>query len=421
MASFTREDLPVRILPPLEARVERAARRARKLGIEPPVLSSSPVRTVRVDLDGRTIWHELVDVTITAPEVIGFEGWTLLGRVDQLPDGSPIVLRTPGTEATTLPEVTDPRLCQHCGKRRPRSETFLVAHEDGRVAQVGRQCLRDFLGYSPETFLWWASMLLVLEEEISSYSPGVAREEELIDLDELLSLTSRVAAHGGWLGRGKAHELNAGRAEGDPHRAIATIDRIYELWDAEWRAQHGRGEERLIAERQIELWHDRYPDDDKAHAVLEATREALAEAEPSNEWLINVLATTSQPAVRHRHAAVAASAVVLGLRRLNPDRPERPKPVEVVSHHLGQVGDKVDLEAQVTFTRLMDGDWGARTLVKLRAEAEQADLLWWATGEWDLEEGSLVHLRGTIKALEIDRYTQRPSTVLTRCKLEVLS
>ncbi len=397
---------PVDHLADVTARVAKAAKRCERLGIDKPLLSVGPVRVVpdpNADprLDVRPL-IEVVDLTLTAPAVIGLSGWSLLGRVDSLPDGSPIVARTPGTDETPLPVVEAANWCDHCRTRRVRTETFLVLHEaDGKVAQVGRNCLRDFLGIDPAHLLWWNDFV----ESTSDYIGGL-RGERVIPTAELVRLAARVAAHGGFLGKSKARELTEERGM----RVWSTADRVndylFVLPDMLRSSREGR-EARELMER----WERDYPDDEATEALFAATFAALDDLGPRpSEWAANVAMVLGQDVVRPRHFGVAVSSVVLGLKRLDAPRREAAEPV--VSVPLGTVGERVTIEAAVTFVRHFDSDWGTRTLVKYRSG--ESDLAWWASGYVEPEVGEVVRLRGTVKGHEVDRFTKRPVTYLSR-------
>jgi hypothetical protein len=370
---------------------------------------------------------EMVELTLLATAVMAMGGWRLLGRVDRLPDGRPLVARTPGTEGIALPDIRDAGDCDHCRKVRVRTETFLVANLDGRVSQVGRNCLADFLGHDPKAALRQAQLI---DEFTSTWGTGAwgPTPELLYDTAAVLALAARVASHGGYLGTTKAAEINEEIESQNllrPH-AVSTrahvVERLIRL-----RAMSRKEQlERAAFEA---AWDARYPDDAVAAALSAEMSAGIAEAaaHPGSEWEANVAAVVSTPHLRDRHFGVAISAAVMGLRRQ-----ERPaKVAHRPSVHLGVVGERINLPAEIVFTRVFDGDFGTRTLLKF--QAAEGTLLWWATGiptkpaaegpdgtmtesgPWAV--GDLVTLTGTVKAHEADRWSGQPTTLFTRVKL----
>lgn len=150
-------EIPAHRLSVFQEKFAALQRRARKLGCPEPeatVGELAAVKRVEVDpLDGEeyVVFFEFYPVTVTgaAPRL---NGWAFLAVVDYEGE-APIFRKTPAAADVELPvryREMGP-VCEHCQLSRGRKETFLLAHEDGRVLQVGRQCLKDFLGHdSPE-------------------------------------------------------------------------------------------------------------------------------------------------------------------------------------------------------------------------------------------------------------------------------
>lgn len=360
---------------------------------------------------------EMVDLELLSPGTIELGGWSLLGRVDGLPDGSALVARTPGTEMMPMPYVASPYACAHCGKLRTRTETFLVYNAGGEVRQVGRNCLRDFLGHDPASLLWWHKELGVV---LSSFG-GSPRGEYFWDTDEVLALAARVAAHGGFLGQAKAREINDDIDE----RPLARRHVLSSAAEVAWRLDPPPvgSRARVYQTTLIAAWDERYPDDEAAFALLTATKAALASLAPQSEWEANLVSVCGQPQLRQRHLNIAVSAVILGLRAQEREE-TRARRVAMPSAHIGAIGERLTMTATIGFMREFPSDFGTRTLIKF--DAPGSTLMWWATASlWrdnldpgrDWTVGDEVILTGTVKAHETDRYDGRPVTLLSRCIL----
>jgi hypothetical protein len=197
---------------------------------------------------------------------------------------------------------------------------------------------------------------------------------------------------------------------------LTTSDRVQRRLDLPRDIRFARDRARLEAE--LAQWETDHPDDEAAQALLDATLAAAAEPDHGripSEWRENVVTLLRQEVLRPRHFGILVSAVVLGLKRIDAPRADRPEPVTSV--YMGTVGGHVDVDAEVTFVRHSEGSYGPTTLIKFRSG--DSDVLWWATGDHQVEPGAQVHLVGTVKAHEVDRYTHRPVTVVTRARMEV--
>ena len=70
-----------------------------------------------------------------------------------------IVKSIPGFDLPESYQTADPMHCEHCNTSRRRSATFIVKKND-ELVQVGRGCLKDFLGHkSPEQYASYAEYL----------------------------------------------------------------------------------------------------------------------------------------------------------------------------------------------------------------------------------------------------------------------
>ena len=91
------------------------------------------------------------------------------------------------------------------------------------------------------------------------------------------------------------------------------------------------------------------------------------------------------------------------------------------SQHVGQVGDKIDLdvilEKRAWFEIPSFRGYGTDTMhIYTFRDAEGNALVWKTSKGISTENGERVHLKGTIK--EHSEYDEEKQTVLTRCKIE---
>jgi len=333
----------------------------------------------------------------------------LLGRIDVLPDSGHVIIRTPEAEGITLPDVDDPQACEHCRSRRHRRDTFLVLEEaSGAIRQVGRNCLRDHLGYDPERLLWWSAFARDLSDLMGEHAP---REERLWPTGWVLLTASRIASRIGYMSARRADELLEERGSGRP---LTTRQRVEEYgMDLDLAAREPK------ARKAVADFEEEFPDDDGAHRIYAATAGAINDLSGrEGEWQDSLLSIVGdQSAIRPRHLGIAVSAVILGLKAI--DAPTRK--AAVVSHYVGAIGDKVTVEGRIERLIHTDGEWGARTGVKVRADG--ADLIWWASkyiDDLDLPVDTAVLIKGTVKRHEVDRYTNRETTGLTRARITEL-
>lgn len=141
---------------------------------------------------GPTVTVHGFEVTITG-EPPCYGGWRFLAAVDTVGDG--VVIRYPPGRTTAIDHTgLTPGCCDHCHTTRTRRTTVLVQNEGtGEVRQVGRSCLKDFLG--------WSTLPVFLDDAAVEEQLGLGRSSGRsgpLDLASVLTLAGAVVAAYGW-------------------------------------------------------------------------------------------------------------------------------------------------------------------------------------------------------------------------------
>ena len=113
-------------------------------------------------------------------------GWLLIGAAFIAAAAETAVHSVPGIECPTL--FATRHRCDHCNTKRKRKDTFIVrkrssrglviAEADGdyEYMQVGRQCIRDFLGVDPSQLAWMASVWGATDSALRGVGDGATGE-----------------------------------------------------------------------------------------------------------------------------------------------------------------------------------------------------------------------------------------------------
>lgn len=400
------------------------------------------VMTLEIERDyekprrNRTPLH-LLDIKIEGPAP-KLAGWTLLAVLEGLGDEC-LLQCVPGTEIDSKRwGAADPRFCDHCLTTRRRNETFIVRHDDGRELQVGRNCLRDFLGHKDARNvlnLWRA--LVFGESEEGSFGGYYSRDSGAIEIDELLCLTAVMISLWGWASRGTAQA-------GGP---AATADIVIDYLTGNGRfctSNSGRGaadanrcaREEIAKVKAAVTSVDR---DEVQKAIAWAS--ALTD---ENSYLLNIGVIARAGHVdKYKQYGFACS--ILNSYRRTFEREEK-KRVErearPVSHHFGEIKKREVFTLTLKSLIACESDWGD-TLLHVFEDADGNVAKWFCSGrslmvadpqgqfdikgeqyEWidgkrvDLSgyrpatEGDTLRVKATVKAH--DEYKGSKQTLLTR-------
>ena len=164
--------VPSEALAPLQRRIEALDRRAGRLGVAPIRLRDTGERDAEE--------HAFVVLHGAAPVLAG---WELAAIVEHRSGRTE--LRPVGELGSRLdPQAFQAPWCEHCGLRRRRKATFVVAGVDrGELRQVGSGCLRDFLGgHDPERACRQAEYLALARGELNGAEDAARPSESGVEV-----------------------------------------------------------------------------------------------------------------------------------------------------------------------------------------------------------------------------------------------
>lgn len=309
-----------------------------------------------------------------------------------LPDLKPgVILRyPPGAEQTIDNDSIRPGVCDHCHTDRPRNTTVLVQHETtGELRQVGRSCLKDFLGWSTAPVFIDADT--VRSEVEGSLGTRVSPEW---DLESVLTYAWAVIETYGW--------VPASNAGSRP----ATRDLVA---DAIRGGRHGDIILTAIAPKLAE-------GQQMASRIVADLAPTLTDPTGYEANLAAILRTGRVNPAKHLGLAVSA---VNAWHRLNEDviAEEAKAGQRHELRHAGRVGERITLTGTVTIRMGVEGyryDSPPQMLIVLDCGDAVAKMITTAAWAYDVKQGDQLTVTGTVKAHA--EYKGIPQTVLLRPK-----
>lgn len=397
----------VRILaarfPEAKAALDKIIRRARRLGLTDFSYTAGdpyPVEKRRVDIVGRattyTVDYQDLMVTGAALKIGDHE---FLARLEVTPDGVLV---------DRLPTVTDldPRFmhtdgsCEHCRLGRDRRHLFVLRdRRSGAQIQVGRQCLRPYLGVDnpaaiAQGFATWGEILGVVDE-MSEFGPQVW----VGYINDWLQAASVAIKLKGWVSSKMAADGTLAPTHATAHLAMCGPDKA--------STDHGR---RLAEELRAE-W--------RAHAAehqlnAQQARRWLEEQAADSEYIHNLKVLAARDFFTDpRRVPIVVSLMGSYLRAVGAARTAEHK-ASAESRPVGDVDARLrDLEVVLEKNILVsENQWGPQYLLKFRTM--QGDILCWFTGKFhSIPDGTRCRLTGTVTKHQ--RYENQMQTMLGRC------
>lgn len=392
-------------LPYVQDKIAKMAKRAKRSGAVAPhveVCSDFQTRenkgTIHEPVWIIYDWHMICAVG-QRPKL---DGWAPIANLVRV--GEQNVVRSIIGES--IPEMYETRhVCDHCGTRRQRKETWLFRHDTGTLAQVGKNCCQDYVG-TTKVDLVSMTLWAQLSNELSGNGVGNFGERTYTATVDFLAATSAICREIGWTSRGRCTD----------ERPATAIMAGAVLWNNEhktntWLKQNGVP---IITAKDWQTAKD---------ALV-----WIADADVSkSDYLRNCQVAASSPVVLPKLAGLLASIVGAAMpnAREQASRAQRDRGsiLEAVSlaaqsEYQGEIKERITREIEVTGVRSFDGEYGVTTLIKMSDKAHNV-YQWWASGEKDVEVGAKATLVGTVKAHKVghpkyDRGAQM--TILNRCK-----
>lgn len=392
-----KRDVPEYLMSLVEAIIEKANRRAKKLGVDGfSLVKGEPFdRDVSKDKSGLGIheprWVRFIPCTIEGPAIKAPGGWKLQGRVD-FEDGSVIVNSRPGHELPKRFRSITP-MCDHCKSDRQRNAVFVFGREGDDYMQVGRSCLKDYLGHSPEAALWAASEFSIFDDidrELDEDRASGGSRSQLVGLDDVMTAAAYAVRRHGFVSRKAADERG-----GSP----TSVDVSNYLFDKrEVRAEY--------------LKNVTQADKDKAAAVIAWVQAEWASKDETSDYEYNAVELTGRRAVHVRRIGLLTS-LVAAYDRAHEEKVARAKRVDA---WVGKVGERREFEA--TFAGLNQFDTAFGVMFVARFDTPEGLLvykggtIWWPV---PIEAGTPVRFKGTIK--EHADYKGTKQTLVSRCQI----
>lgn len=333
--------VPQEALPKVQKRLDKLARSCGVLIEEVPG-TTTLIRDKRVLTCGRLTIGDL-------PSVGGYE---FAARIEHSKDGNVIARGPKETEALDVAWRTAEPLCEHCGKKRSRKETFLLRQYGMHLMQIGRNCLADFLMVDPSQMVALAELVKAIGEEGSDgYWGSYGGFWEVAPI-AFLACAVATTERDGFV------KSKDGR---DDRRATWAV--------AQWLSQPSHSE----------AWLAGQPNEDHietAHAVLAW---AASPGENPSEYRWNLSLAVKASGVG-KHAGLLASAPAAYNRELGQlvqkklaVASERPEGYAVEKHLV--------YKGEVTLIRhyLSQNDFGSTAICTFRTD-DGHELVWFATG-----------------------------------------
>lgn len=377
-------------MPELEKRIKQLNKRAAKIG-------ARPVEIVVLDRFLKKVNEKLsfpyvrFRIEGEPPKVHGYK---FLGTIDFATSSKPILRSVPGGDEEIPKSYRQATpTCDHCGKIRSRNEIFILKDQSNNYIQVGRNCLKDFLGHDPRNIaiaVRWLAEIQDYVEDLEEKEPsfGGGGGQWFFTIEIFLQLVAAAIRKYGWVSRSMSREY-------DDKIATAT-----EALDELFAPQHKQ------------TLHPTKEDKELAKNALDWCRNVLAQKDDLSNYEYNLVAVCEQDDIAPKNAGIAASLIVAYKRHMEEEIKRKQQSEQ--SEWQGVIGEKIERTVTVIKRSEYGSKYGVVGIHNMQDD-EGNRYTWFASSSNWLEQGKKYRILGTVK--KHDDFKGLKVTVLTRVKV----
>ena len=372
-----------------------------------------------VDADGNLCWNLFYDVTINA-ETPKIHGWSFIATIDHSPAAGNIIRTSPNANCEVPSKYrTGEPMCDYCKKARHRRDTFLLRCDaTGDFKQIGRQCIRDFIGHDVTQVVAMAEIISHAQPSDSDsdgdWSGGMG-DRRYIMVKTYLAHVAAIIRTNGWISK-KDSEFG---------RGIATAGHAHTNMFPPPKSARSNYDRVPITDKDIET----------ADAALAYGQALVVRSDFDN----NLKVVASEFMVEHRSIGILAYLIPAFFRASQREfeRVQRRAALKLgESQFVGAVGHKIGtgkkhqiapFEAVLYGYHVMSGYYGPTHIYRFRAD--DGNVFIWFASEGPAEALDLGGIDATkrvkvrIEGGSVKKHTEHDGvkqTYLTRCKVVVL-
>ena len=326
--------------------------------------------------------YEYVDVYVEGSYKIS--GWEFVASLEWDDKANTNIVKSiPGVE---VPSMYFNRCeCDHCKSDRYRKYTVLLRNcNDGTFIQVGKGCLKDYLGYDAEGYASYLAFFSSMEEYIDTLNKDfLPRSRKFYEVKDILEQTVEQVKRHGYVTRKMADESE------DAKTTTASV-----VWHIVNKDTYMDGT----------LIQPYYTVSDSTRDIVNTIFNLVKDAEEDNEYVHNVKAVLKSEYVDGSKVGLVSSAYSFYVKNINSNKEDK-----APSDYVGNVGDKIEFTAVPKCVYSYETDYGWNYIYKFQ---DGDNIIIWKTSKAldDVE----TTFKATVKAHS--EYRGIKQTEVTRAK-----
>lgn len=366
-----------------ESKLATFAKKFNKYGYgEISYSKSSPYTVERKDDNGRVFLESVVDIDIDASYKIN--DYEFIATLEFDTEVGENIIRKANDDVQVPVMYRKRTSCDHCKTNRMRLHTILLRNtKSGEFIQVGKSCVKDYLGVDIGNYASYLSFYNDVEEMSRDIYVG-ARLAREYGVKDILLQTIESVKHNGYVSKQSAYDNNTD----------STSSRV-------WLAINE------VKDRKGELLYERYETSNETAEYLEKVIAFLNDYDDTNDYVHNLKNLAKKSSIESSDFGMVVSTIGWYLREINKDKERKERQH---SEWVGEVGQRITFTATPKCLFSTSTEFGWFYIYSFEVDGNQ---IIWKTSK-DLEEKEIT-LIGTIKELNMRNGIKQ--TEVTRCRV----
>ena len=375
------------LVPIFEKKMEKYAKKFEKYGTYNYLKSNSYICE---DKDDYRYGYWLTDIDVEASYKIG--GYSFVASLEWIDDAEENLIKKAASDIYVPDVYKNRRECDHCKTNRKRKSTVILRNiETEEYIQVGKSCVKDYIGYDLGNYASYLSFFSDLEEYLlSCEKDNITKIKPHYQINEILEQTFIEVAKHGYISKAKAIECDC---DSTAYKICSMFFGVRDLSTGD-------------------LAYSKHVVSDLDIAILDQIAELKnfyeTRDDSENDYIGNIKTLLKTDWVEGNNISLIVSAVGTKLRI---ESEQKALAVRSLSQYVGSVGEKIRFKGKAQCIYSAESSYGYYYIYKI--VVENNELVWKTTKniETDIE----LNFQATIKAHT--EYRGIKQTEITRAKV----
>lgn len=291
-------------------------------------------------------------------EDIKIDGYKVIATICHNYEDGNVVRLSPTTKTVNEKYRTIDGICQHCNTNRRRKQTVLLENEQGEIIQVGKTCLKDFLGHNINDKIKYIENLDSFTLELNGFG-GYCEVDKFLYTNRILEISNLLIKTFGYIKTRNEYGENVESSTKNMAFLLYNSDKPDRYWSEK------------LKEVFETLANEKYKDEE-----IEKMKEMIKNDNSNSEYISNLKVLSSNDFIEVKDLGFLVSLPVYYNR--NIEKQNKTKGTEG-SKWVGEPKQKMTLDVTLDKIKGFDTQYGYMKVYEFKDK--QGNLLVWKTSK----------------------------------------